>query len=959
MSMCRVITRLVLSVVALCAVAPLGEVVLHADEPLRAVIDQRMTLVSGFVPAQCSDTEFLRRASLDLIGMPPTADDARVFLNDASSNKREQLVDRLLASPHYARHLASTLDLILMERRAHTHVSADEWQAWLLKSVRDDKPWNVLAKEILSADGDDPALRPAARFSLDRASEPNLLTHDISRIFFGRDMQCAQCHDHPLVSDYLQSDYQGLLAFLSPGYAVVRKVGDKSITLYAERAGSDLPFESVFSKGTLHRTGARMPEDIVLDEPLFLPGEEYQVAPANNVKSVPKFSRRARLAELATNGNNQAFNHNIANRLWAHMFGRGLVHPLDLHHPENPATDPELLQVLSDRFVAMNFSVRGFLREVALSNAYQRSFDAPADLLSKATQVTAQGMQLQQQRPALAQAANDAAEKYSAATDAWYAAETAALPVAAEGDAARNTYAQAKKKADEVRKALADATAQQVAKQKAGMTLQEAAMATQKAAASLPEDKTLAEAATLLVTRSQQVLAEATALTPTINEKTTAAKPLAEAQETAKVQIDAAFAKLTPLKATQTQAEQAMLAARRKSAEHNQLLLALDERIKAAEQFAHLPQQHQAVADASQAVADREKAAVTLQQQVNEYVPLVSLAQANVKPLTAAMTAATNALSVATAEQNRRGELASAITAALKSAEVAQQKAGDDVSLAEVVTKLKERSTVAQTSVTEHQAVVTAATADMSVATESLTAAQQALTDSNSEHTRRKQAMAAGNAAIVAAKTAMATQQAEYSSRLAEIEDRLVRNFSTSSLKLLTPEQLCWSVFRVTGVYERYWQVEVAELDKTTPLTDEQKQDAAVVAARNMQLEQKTYDKLKGNIATFVRFYGSAAGQPQGDFFSTADQALFATNGGSINSWVAPAADNVTDRVMKQTDSRIAAEEIYLSVLTRLPTEEEVADVRSYLAERTADRNVAAQELVWAVLNSAEFRFSH
>ncbi|MEZ6124057.1 MAG: DUF1549 domain-containing protein [Planctomycetaceae bacterium] len=331
-----------------------------ADEPLRAIIDQRMNTVSGFVPDRCSDAEFLRRASLDLNGMPPTADEARAFLNDASPNKRELLVDRLLASPHYARHLAATLDLMLMERRPNTHVTADEWQAWLVKSVRDNKPWNVLAREILTADGDDPALRPAARFVLDRASEPNLLTHDVSRIFFGRDMQCAQCHDHPLVSDYLQADYQGLLAFMSPGYALVRKEGDKSITLHAERSGSDLAFESVFNKGTPHRTGPRMPEGIVLDEPLFLPGEEYEVAPADNVKSVPKFSRRAKLAELATSGNNVAFNQNIANRLWAHLFGRGLVHPLDLHHPDNPATDPELLKALSDRFVAMNFNIRGF-----------------------------------------------------------------------------------------------------------------------------------------------------------------------------------------------------------------------------------------------------------------------------------------------------------------------------------------------------------------------------------------------------------------------------------------------------------------------------------------------------------------------------------------------------------------------------------------------------------------------
>ena len=85
-----------------------------------------------------------------------------------------------------------------------------------MKCVRENKPWNVLAREILQADGDDPAQRPAARFALDRGSDPNVLTRDIGRIFFGRDMQCAQCHDHPLVDDYLQSDYHGLLAFVAP-----------------------------------------------------------------------------------------------------------------------------------------------------------------------------------------------------------------------------------------------------------------------------------------------------------------------------------------------------------------------------------------------------------------------------------------------------------------------------------------------------------------------------------------------------------------------------------------------------------------------------------------------------------------------------------------------------------------------------------------------------------------------
>ncbi|MEQ9409829.1 MAG: DUF1549 domain-containing protein [Fuerstiella sp.] len=773
-----------------------------ADDSLRSVIDQRLAAVSEFARPRCSDAEFLRRVTLDLVGMPPAADEAKAFLSDAAPDKREQLVDRLLMSPHYGRHMASTLDLMLMERRPNTHVTADEWQAWLLKSVRDNKPWNILAREILLADGDDPALRPAARFALDRMSEPNLLTHDVSRIFFGRDMQCAQCHDHPLVADYLQADYQGLLAYMSPGYAVVRQTGDKSITLHAERAGSDLAFESVFIKGTPHRTGARMPDGIVLDEPFFLPGDEYQVAPADGVKSVPKFSRRSNLATMATNGGNAAFNQNIVNRLWAHMFGRGLVHPVDLHHPDNPATDPELLRTLSERFVAMNFNIRDFLRELALSDVYQRPFDPPADMLAVAAAATSQLADLKMQHPALAQIAKDAAEKYSAATAAWYAAEAATLPAAAELDAARNTYSEARKKADEARNALADVATQQQTNQNAAELLGEAAMAAQNAATFLPDDTILAETSAGLSTRAQQLSTEAAALTPVIEEKTAALRPLAELQEAAKAPIDAAVAKLAPLKAAFIQAEQAMLAARRESAIHNQRLVAIDNRLETVEQLAQMSAAHRAITTA-------------------------------------------------------------------------------------------------------------------------------------------------GNTAQ------------ELNTVLADVEERLVRSFVSSSLKPLTPEQLCWSVFRVTGVYERYWQAEAAELDKTSPLTDEQKQDAALMAARNVELEQRTYDKLKGNVGTFVTFYGAAAGQPQGDFFSTADQALFAANAGSINSWVVPAADNVTDRVVRQTDPRIAAEQIYLSVLTRLPTEEEVADVTAYLAARTADRSVAAQELVWAVLNSAEFRFNH
>ena len=293
-------------------------VALAEGESLHSQIDKLLVPVSGIEPAAASDAEFLRRVSLDLIGMPPTADEARAFIKDAAADKRAKLIDQLFASTHFVRRFAEALDLMLMERRPNTNVPADEWQAWLVKSVRENKPWNKMAKEILLADGADPATRAPARFALDRGSDPNMLTRDIGRVFFGRDMQCAQCHDHPLVSDYLQSDYQGLFAFLQPTYTITRKEGEKQTVLQAEHAGASVAFQSVF----LHvprRTAARVPDSTMIDEPFYLPGEEYQVAPGDNVKSIPKFSYREKLAELATNGSNEAFNRNIANRLWAHV----------------------------------------------------------------------------------------------------------------------------------------------------------------------------------------------------------------------------------------------------------------------------------------------------------------------------------------------------------------------------------------------------------------------------------------------------------------------------------------------------------------------------------------------------------------------------------------------------------------------------------------------------------------
>jgi hypothetical protein len=192
-----------------------------------------------------------------------------------------------------------------------------------------------------------------------------------------------------------------------------------------------------------------------------------------------------------------------------------------------------------------------------------------------------------------------------------------------------------------------------------------------------------------------------------------------------------------------------------------------------------------------------------------------------------------------------------------------------------------------------------------------------------------------------------------------DLTERLGNQFGLAQLKPLSPEQMGWSVLKVTGVYDRYLQAEAAALDKSKPLTGPAANDPAARRARSIEVEQRTFDKLKGNVAPFVSIFAAAAGQPQNDFFATAEQALFAANGGSINGWIAPGGGNVSERMVKEKDPRKAAEDLYLTILSRPPTAEEKADVARGLEVGANNEPAAVQELVWGLLTSAEFRFNH
>jgi hypothetical protein len=355
----------------------------RADEPLHVVIDRLVALQTAdyekLAAPVCSDEEFLRRIWLDLTGMIPSTADARQFLDDAEPKKREKLVDKLLGSPEYARHMQRVFDVMLMRRLPQKHVPVAEWEKFLREAFAQNQPWDRIVREILTADGSDPAKLGPARFYLDREGDVNAITRDIGKLFLGANLECAQCHNHPQIEDFKQQHYFGISAFFVRSFVMTDK--EKKV-VFAEKADGEATFESVFeirdkvSKGP-KTTGPKLFEAMSISEPKFEKVEDaYIVKPDEKdktIRPVPRFSRRVKFAEFIASADNRRFCRTTGNRLWALMLGRGIVHPIELDHSDNPPSHSLLLALLTEEFARQQLDIKLFLREIALSKTYQRS----------------------------------------------------------------------------------------------------------------------------------------------------------------------------------------------------------------------------------------------------------------------------------------------------------------------------------------------------------------------------------------------------------------------------------------------------------------------------------------------------------------------------------------------------------------------------------------------------------
>ncbi len=305
----------------------------------------------GVLPsAPADDATFLRRASIDLCGTLPTAEEVAAYLSDARSDKRARLIDHLLDRPEYASSFALKWSDILQNRGAGYATSKQRagttlFSGWIRDSLAANKPYDQFISEILTANGSQSENPPTLWYRTVRKSPEYV--ESVAQAFLGVRIQCAQCHHHPTES-WSQADYYGLAA-------VFARVGRKGGFADAEVPTDEMIYLKDHGEVKHPRTGALL-------LPRALGGTEFTLGDHDD----PRVS----LAQWMTSRENPYFARAMANRMWAHFFGRGLVHPIDDARSTNPPSNPELLDALSHDFASNGFNLKQLIRVITNSHAY-------------------------------------------------------------------------------------------------------------------------------------------------------------------------------------------------------------------------------------------------------------------------------------------------------------------------------------------------------------------------------------------------------------------------------------------------------------------------------------------------------------------------------------------------------------------------------------------------------------
>jgi hypothetical protein len=293
------------------------------------------------------DHKFLRRVFIDIIGRGPTIEEARRFLDDPSPNKREALVDHLLAQPEYAEHWANKWADLLRPNPYHVGIkSVLNYDAWIRDSFRKNKPYDQFARELIAAKGS--TWRNGNTNLFRDRRQPDELTTIISQVFLGIRLECAKCHHHPFEKWGLD-DFYSFAAYFS-------QVGRKGTGISAPISGSE---EFIF-------TGKPMKVLHPQTQREMTPRTLFGDSPALSADTDP----RDVLAAWITSRDNPFFAQVMVNRIWTDLMERGLVEPVDDLRASNPPSNGPLLEALAVDFRDNGFDIKKLIRRITTSHVY-------------------------------------------------------------------------------------------------------------------------------------------------------------------------------------------------------------------------------------------------------------------------------------------------------------------------------------------------------------------------------------------------------------------------------------------------------------------------------------------------------------------------------------------------------------------------------------------------------------
>lgn len=316
----------------------------YIDELVAAKLNKLRLEHSGI----CTDEEFLRRVTIDIVGKLPTVEEYHAFLADKAKDKRAKKIDALLAKKEFSEIWAMKWSELLMVKTFLNRVAYKPmflYASWLSNKIADNVPLDVIFRDLLGSTGGTFTV-PATNFY---QIEPDAqkTAENVAQVFLGLRIQCAQCHNH-LFDRWTMDDYYGFTAFFS-------QIGRKT--------GEDYRETIIFNRGSgevKHPVGGRvMP-------PKFLGGA---------IPDVKGKDRRKVLADWITSPENPYFAPSVANRIWAHYMGVGVVDLVDDVRVSNPASNPELFDTLGKKLIEYKFDFKRLVRDICNSNTYQRSTD--------------------------------------------------------------------------------------------------------------------------------------------------------------------------------------------------------------------------------------------------------------------------------------------------------------------------------------------------------------------------------------------------------------------------------------------------------------------------------------------------------------------------------------------------------------------------------------------------------